>query len=85
MEKNCGDDNVCVPDLQVSAAAQHKTFTIGTEDKTLTLNVTVRNQGEDSYLTQYRVTIPPGFEYGGVQNYDTKVRTLAAINKRAAA
>lgn len=48
------------------------TTSVGTENKTLTLNVTVRNQGEDSYLTQYRVTIPQGFEYGGV-NSDGKV------------
>lgn len=48
-------------------------FTLGSTDQILILNVTVRNQGEDSYLTQYYITIPPGFEYGGVENYDTKV------------
>lgn len=73
IEKDCGDDNVCVPDLQINAQAAKEKFTIGTDDKTLTVNVTVRNQGEDSYLTQYRITIPEGFEYGGVENYDTKV------------
>lgn len=46
---------------------------MGTTDQTLTLNVTVENRGEDSYLTQYFVTIPPGFEYGGIENYETKV------------
>ena len=74
IEKDCGDDNICVPDLQINAQAAKEKFTIGTEDKTLTVNVTVRNQGEASYLTQYRIEIPPGFEYGGVENYDTKVR-----------
>lgn len=45
-------------------------------DQTLTMNVTIKNQGEDSYLTQYYVTIPPGFEYGGIENYETKVNLM---------
>lgn len=79
IEKDCGDDNICVPDLQINAQTTKDKFTIGTDDKTLTVNVTVRNQGEDSYLTQYRITIPPGFEYGGVENYDTKVENIANL------
>ncbi|KAI1728998.1 integrin alpha domain-containing protein [Ditylenchus destructor] len=71
IEKDCGDDNVCVPDLQIHASKPTQNFTLGTE-QTLTLNVSVRNQGEDSYLTQYYVTIPPGFEYGGIETYETK-------------
>jgi len=38
--------------------------------------VSVENKGEDSYLTQYTVSIPPGFEYGGIENYETKVRLM---------
>lgn len=72
IEKDCGDDNVCIPDLQVSAKTTKNKFTIGSDDKVLTLNVTVKNQGEDSYLTRYKVEIPPGFEYGGVESYDNK-------------
>jgi hypothetical protein len=76
IEKDCGDDNICVPDLQINAQAAKDKFTIGTDDKNLVVNVTVRNQGEDSYLTQYRVEVPAGFEYGGVENYDSKVGSL---------
>lgn len=36
-------------------------FTVGALDQTLVVNVTVENQGEDSYLTQYFVTVPPGY------------------------
>lgn len=52
-----------------------KNITVGA-DQTLTLNVTVENHGEDSYLTQYFVTIPPGFEYSGLENYEAKVYFL---------
>jgi hypothetical protein len=54
-------------------------FVVGTTDQTLTLNITVANQGEDSYQTQYYVTIPPGFEYGGIENYETKVRFTICV------
>lgn len=72
IEKDCGEDNVCIPDLHINAQPAKEKFTVGTLDQTLTLNVTVENKGEDSYLTQYFVTIPPGFEYGGIENYETK-------------
>ncbi|CAD5219487.1 unnamed protein product [Bursaphelenchus xylophilus] len=72
IEKDCGDDNVCVPDLQVRARTNKEKFTVGAEDKTVTLNVTVDNKGEDSYLTQMKIEIPKGFEYGGVESYDNK-------------
>uniref|UniRef100_A0A914C2S2 Integrin alpha-2 domain-containing protein n=1 Tax=Acrobeloides nanus TaxID=290746 RepID=A0A914C2S2_9BILA len=72
VEKDCGEDNVCIPDLQMNAVANRDKFTLGTADTSLVFNVTVRNQGEASYLSQYYVTIPPGFEYGGIEKYQTK-------------
>ncbi|KAH7714626.1 integrin alpha pat-2 [Aphelenchoides avenae] len=78
VEKDCGEDNVCTPDLQVHAEPTEEKFTVGTTDQTMVMNVTVRNRGEDSYLTQYRMEIPPGFEYSGIENYETKVQALAS-------
>uniref|UniRef100_A0A1I8B8M8 Integrin_alpha2 domain-containing protein n=1 Tax=Meloidogyne hapla TaxID=6305 RepID=A0A1I8B8M8_MELHA len=72
IEKDCGEDNICVPDLHITARPANDKFTIGALDQTLILNVSVENKGEDSYLTQYTVSIPPGFEYGGIENYETK-------------
>jgi hypothetical protein len=54
---------------------------MGTTDQMLTFNVTVENRGEDSYLTQYYVTIPKGFEYGGIENYETKVALITNITR----
>ncbi|KAK0416580.1 hypothetical protein QR680_012572 [Steinernema hermaphroditum] len=72
IDKNCGPDNECTPDLQVHAISNKEKFTIGTQDPSLLVNVTVRNRGEDSYLTQLVVDVPKGFEYGGIENYNTK-------------
>lgn len=48
-------------------------FTIGGVDQKVVLNVTVDNRGEDAYESQFFITIPPEFEYGGIVNYDGKV------------
>ncbi|VDM40683.1 unnamed protein product [Toxocara canis] len=72
IDKNCGPDEQCVPDLKVHAISNKEKFTIGASDQSLVLNVTVKNRGEDSYESQFFITIPPGFEYGGIENYVTK-------------
>ncbi|TKR77446.1 hypothetical protein L596_018418 [Steinernema carpocapsae] len=72
IDKNCGPDNECIPDLQVHAISNKEKFTIGTTDPSMVVNVTVRNRGEDSYLTQLVVDVPKGFEYSGIENYNTK-------------
>uniref|UniRef100_A0A915C439 Integrin alpha-2 domain-containing protein n=1 Tax=Parascaris univalens TaxID=6257 RepID=A0A915C439_PARUN len=72
IDKNCGPDEQCIPDLQLHAVSSKEKFTIGATDQSLLLNVTVKNRGEDSYESQFFMTIPPGFEYGGIENYITK-------------
>uniref|UniRef100_A0A7E4WBD7 Integrin_alpha2 domain-containing protein n=1 Tax=Panagrellus redivivus TaxID=6233 RepID=A0A7E4WBD7_PANRE len=72
IEKDCGEDNVCIPDLQMTAKSSKEKFTLGTSDQSIIANVTVRNSGEASYLSQLYITIPPGFEYSGIEKYETK-------------
>uniref|UniRef100_A0A915PYQ2 Integrin alpha-2 domain-containing protein n=1 Tax=Setaria digitata TaxID=48799 RepID=A0A915PYQ2_9BILA len=72
IDKNCGPDEKCIPDLQVHAISNKKKFTLGAADQSLIINVTVTNHGEDSHESQFFITIPPGFEYGGVENYATQ-------------
>uniref|UniRef100_A0A0N4Z9E8 Integrin_alpha2 domain-containing protein n=1 Tax=Parastrongyloides trichosuri TaxID=131310 RepID=A0A0N4Z9E8_PARTI len=69
IDKNCGDDNTCTPDLQLYATSNKEKFILGSEDQNLIVNVSVKNRGEDSYLSQFFIDIPKGFEYGGVENY----------------
>uniref|UniRef100_A0AC34PUH9 Integrin alpha-2 domain-containing protein n=1 Tax=Panagrolaimus sp. JU765 TaxID=591449 RepID=A0AC34PUH9_9BILA len=79
IEKDCGEDNVCVPDLQMVATPTTEKFTLGTADPSLLTNVTIRNAGEASYLTQLFVTIPPGFEYSGIEKYGSKQSITCTI------
>uniref|UniRef100_A0A914VMX4 Integrin alpha-2 domain-containing protein n=1 Tax=Plectus sambesii TaxID=2011161 RepID=A0A914VMX4_9BILA len=68
IQRNCGSDNECVPDLELAAKANKDTFTVGTVDNTLTLDVTVKNLNEDAYEAQFFIAIPKGFEYSGIEN-----------------
>ncbi|VDM95117.1 unnamed protein product [Thelazia callipaeda] len=72
IDKNCGPDEKCIPDLQVHAISNKKKFTLGAADQSLIVNVSVVNNGEDSHESQFYITIPPGFEYGGVENHATQ-------------
>ncbi|XP_069630571.1 integrin alpha-M-like isoform X1 [Haliaeetus albicilla] len=50
-EKDCGDDNVCVDDLQISFDfSRLETVVVGVTD-VVNVTVTLRNRGEDSYGT----------------------------------
>uniref|UniRef100_A0A1I7WZ37 Integrin_alpha2 domain-containing protein n=1 Tax=Heterorhabditis bacteriophora TaxID=37862 RepID=A0A1I7WZ37_HETBA len=40
---NCGKDNLCVPDLKITAVADRQKFLLGTKDNTMLVNVTIRN------------------------------------------
>ncbi|VDK54636.1 unnamed protein product [Anisakis simplex] len=72
IDKNCGADNECIPDLQLHAISNREKFTIGSTEQSLLLNVSVMNRGEDSYESQFFILLPPGFEYGGIENYSAK-------------
>ena len=75
---NCGKDEVCVPDLRVTAFADKEKFLLGTKDNTMLINVTVRNGGEDSYETKLYFDVPEGFEYSGVQTNDDKITPICS-------
>ncbi|CAB1346903.1 unnamed protein product, partial [Coregonus sp. 'balchen'] len=45
---DCGDDNICKPDLQLSVLSDQKEIYIG-DDNPLTLEVTAENRGEGAY------------------------------------
>ncbi|XP_043824321.1 integrin alpha-D-like [Dromiciops gliroides] len=62
-EKNCGDDHICKDDLSVTFSfSGMQTLVVG-HSLELDIEVTVRNQGEDSYRTIVTFTYPPGLSY----------------------
>ncbi|GMR41877.1 hypothetical protein PMAYCL1PPCAC_12072, partial [Pristionchus mayeri] len=69
---NCGKDELCIPNLGVTAKADKEKFILGTKDNSLLLNVDINNRGEDAFESKLYVDIPQGFEFGGVVVPDGK-------------
>lgn len=66
IQLDCGDDNICVPDLQLSVRGEKKTVYLGDENP-LTLMFEARNQGEGgAYEAELYVFMPPEAEYSGI-------------------
>uniref|UniRef100_A0A8C4QM97 VWFA domain-containing protein n=1 Tax=Eptatretus burgeri TaxID=7764 RepID=A0A8C4QM97_EPTBU len=61
-EKDCGDDNVCIPDLSLTARPTIDTLILG-HDQVLSMNFTVRNKGEDSFFTVLHIVYPSLFYF----------------------
>uniref|UniRef100_A0A8C6SWF2 Integrin, alpha 8 n=1 Tax=Neogobius melanostomus TaxID=47308 RepID=A0A8C6SWF2_9GOBI len=73
---DCGDDNICIPDLRLSAAMDHSELVIG-DDNLLTVIVNSANLGEGAYETELHVLIPPEADYIGVER---RVEALSQLN-----
>uniref|UniRef100_A0A5F9CUP6 Integrin subunit alpha D n=1 Tax=Oryctolagus cuniculus TaxID=9986 RepID=A0A5F9CUP6_RABIT len=67
-EKNCGQDRLCEGDLSISFNFSGlNTLLVGLSLE-LTVTVTVRNEGEDSYGTAITLYYPAGLSYRRVHN-----------------
>ncbi|KAJ6225859.1 hypothetical protein RDWZM_004404 [Blomia tropicalis] len=62
IRKNCGRDNVCKPNLILSAKLNVDEYVVGSRKK-LEMNVNVRNRGEDSYETMFYMRMPHDVQY----------------------
>lgn len=62
IQKNCGYDNVCVPDLKLTMSSNIDQYTIGSNEK-LILDVTVKNYAEDAYESMFYLTMPMTINY----------------------
>ncbi|XP_076609166.1 integrin alpha-IIb isoform X1 [Chaetodon auriga] len=54
---DCGDDNICVPDLKLRAEPLSHSVLVG-EDQSVLLSVSAENDGEGAYETELVVQIP---------------------------
>ncbi|KAG8129662.1 hypothetical protein E2320_016349 [Naja naja] len=70
IQLDCGEDNVCVPDLQLDVFGDHTVVSLG-DKNTVNLSFHAMNRGEGgAYEAELHVTIPPEADYTGVQrNY----------------
>ncbi|XP_042748216.1 integrin alpha-IIb [Lagopus leucura] len=60
--EDCGDDNVCVPDLRLSAHTLDARLRIG-DDNAVTLRVGATNMGEGAFEAELWVQLPDGSFY----------------------
>ncbi|XP_037018088.2 integrin alpha-IIb [Artibeus jamaicensis] len=59
---DCGEDDLCVPQLQLSASVTGSPLLIGA-DNVLELKVDAANEGEGAYEAELAVHLPPGAHY----------------------
>ncbi|KAH9423941.1 hypothetical protein DERP_005526 [Dermatophagoides pteronyssinus] len=62
IRKNCGYDNICKPDLSLSAKLNVDEYVVGSRKKLL-MSVWIKNQGEDSYETIFNMRMPYDVQY----------------------
>ncbi|NXX42171.1 ITA5 protein, partial [Tricholaema leucomelas] len=66
IQLDCGEDNICVPDLQLEAALDRRAVYLG-DRNSLNLTFGARNQGEGgAYEAELHVRAPPHAQYTGV-------------------
>uniref|UniRef100_A0A087XCN8 Integrin subunit alpha 8 n=1 Tax=Poecilia formosa TaxID=48698 RepID=A0A087XCN8_POEFO len=73
---DCGDDNICIPDLQLSASMDRSELVIG-DDNLIMLTITAANRGEGAYESELHTLIPPEADYIGVER---RVESLSQLN-----
>lgn len=60
--RNCGPDDVCVPNLQVSASTTSKKYVYGSQNY-IDLNIRVDNVREDAFEALCHITLPYGVNF----------------------
>ncbi|ELW47406.1 Integrin alpha-8 [Tupaia chinensis] len=77
---DCGEDNLCVPDLKLSARPDKHQVIIGDENH-LMLIINARNEGEGAYEAELFVMIPEEADYVGIERNNKGLRPLSCEYK----
>lgn len=67
IKKDCGPDNICIPDLSLVVESNVQRYLFGSRD-TLNLTVIVNNNGEDSYGSTLVLEYPDGIYFKQVKD-----------------
>ncbi|XP_014219756.1 integrin alpha-PS2 [Copidosoma floridanum] len=62
IQKNCGSDNVCVPDLSINVVRNVKKYLLGSGE-ILELNVAIKNNAEDAFESVFYMQLPVGIDF----------------------
>ncbi|BFZ02521.1 hypothetical protein BsWGS_05560 [Bradybaena similaris] len=88
IQKDCGVDNVCIPDLDVSSSIRVSAEHIIGSTTALEILMIVVNRGEDSFNTKLWVDLPPGVTYNTITNQRSNIAiscdTLKSDNTKVA-
>ncbi|KAM9296272.1 integrin alpha-IIb-like [Gastrophryne carolinensis] len=76
---DCGEDNVCVPDLQLTVSWSEEPLVIGA-DNFIQITFTATNLGEGAYEAELRIWLPPGAHFMRVLG-ETKEKILCTPRK----
>ncbi|XP_031697695.1 integrin alpha-V-like [Anarrhichthys ocellatus] len=77
---DCGDDNICKPDLKLSVTSDREQIYFG-DDNALTLEISAENQGEGAYEAELHVFPPPQADFTAVIRSQTLNRLSCAYKK----
>ncbi|XP_056443899.1 integrin alpha-5 [Gadus chalcogrammus] len=73
---DCGEDNICVPDLKLAVQGDRKEVYLG-DDNSLTLMFNARNEGEGgAYEAELYVVLPPEADYSGIARNNESLAQL---------
>ncbi|KAM4562608.1 integrin alpha-5 [Odontesthes bonariensis] len=73
---DCGEDNICVPDLKLAVYSDKKEVYLG-DDNSLTLTFNARNEGEGgAYEAELYVVLPPEADYSGIARNNESLTQL---------
>ncbi|KAM4737505.1 integrin alpha-5 [Anableps anableps] len=73
---DCGEDNICVPDLKLAVHSDRKEVYLG-DDNSLTLTFNARNEGEGgAYEAELYVALPPEADYSGIARNNESLTQL---------
>ncbi|KAK2105308.1 integrin subunit alpha 8 [Saguinus oedipus] len=78
---DCGEDNLCVPDLKLSARPDKHQVIIGDENH-LMLIINARNEGEGAYEAELFVMIPEEADYVGIERNNKRLHSGGGIGFR---
>ncbi|XP_019750898.1 integrin alpha-V [Hippocampus comes] len=77
---DCGDDNICKPDLRLSVQSDRSEMAIG-DDNAVTLEIVAENRGEGAYEAELHVFPPQQADFTGVVRSQTLSRLSCAYKK----
>ena len=62
IKNNCGDDNICVPDLRLQLRTKPSEYHLGSRDP-VNVMVGVRSAGEDAFQAKLSMQVPTGLSF----------------------